>query len=84
MNDNAVTLSKLRWRCRRGMRELDQAMRGYLDNHYKQASPEEQARFVQLQEMQDPELFALITGKAKEARYQSILDKMSATLAGRN
>lgn len=76
-------LSKLRWRCRRGMRELDEAMRAYLDNHYGTAPIDEQALFEELQEMQDPELFQLISGKAKEARYQSILDKMSFTMASR-
>ena len=77
-------LSKLRWRCRRGMRELDSAMRAYLDNHYLAAPAEERALFVELQEMQDPELFRLISGKAREARYQHIIDKMSDAMAGRS
>ncbi len=83
MSVDTATLSRLRWRCRRGMRELDEAMRAYLDNHYEQASAEERACFEQLQEMQDPELFKLISGKAREARYQHIIDKMSATMASR-
>lgn len=83
MSVDAATLSKLRWRCRRGMRELDSAMCAYLDNHYQGASPEERALFEELQEMQDPELFRLISGKAKEARYQHIIDKMSVSLADR-
>ena len=82
MSLESEKLSRLRWRCRRGMRELDSAMRSYLDNHYLQASADEQACFEQLQELQDPELFQLVTGKAKEARYQPILDKMSITMAG--
>lgn len=64
------------------MRELDQVMRCYLDNHYQQASAEEQELFEELQEMQDPELFKLVSGKAREARYQIILDKMSTTMEG--
>ncbi|ASJ72374.1 succinate dehydrogenase assembly factor 2 [Granulosicoccus antarcticus] len=83
MNVEAEKLSKLRWRCRRGMRELDQAMRAYLDDHYVAASADEQALFEELQDLQDPDLFKLISGKAKEARYQIILDKMSFTLASR-
>ncbi|NND90728.1 MAG: succinate dehydrogenase assembly factor 2 [Granulosicoccus sp.] len=63
------------------MRELDEAMRAYLDHHYAHAPAEEQTLFELLQEMQDPELYQLISGKATEARYQSIVDKMSATLA---
>lgn len=65
------------------MRELDEAMRAYLDNHYERATDEERLMFEELQEMQDPELFQLVSGKAKEARYQNILDKMSATMADR-
>ena len=84
MSTDAATLAKLKWRCRRGMRELDEAMRAYLDNHYTSAPEQERLDFQRLQEMQDPELFQLISGKAKEARYQNILDKMSATLAGKS
>jgi len=76
-----ITLSKLRWRCRRGMRELDEAMLAYLDHHYASASEEERTDFVALQDMQDPELFRLVSGKAREARYQSILDKINSSLA---
>lgn len=84
MSVDETNLSKLRWRCRRGMRELDSAMRAYLDNHYQAASDEERALFVELQDMQDPELFRLISGKAREARYQHIIDKMADAMAGRN
>lgn len=77
----ATNTSKLKWRCRRGMRELDEAMLAYLTQHYPVASRDEQARFEQLIDMQDPELFGLVSGKSKEARYQSIIDKMATTLA---
>ena len=83
MSTEPANIAKLRWRCRRGMRELDEAMRAYLDNHYEGASTKERLLFEELQEMQDPELFQLVSGKAKEARYQNILDKMSATMASR-
>lgn len=73
---------RLKWRCRRGMRELDEAMLAYLNNHYAQASADEQGRFEELIDMQDPELFGLVSGKSKEARYQEIIDHMAATLAG--
>lgn len=72
--------SKLRWRCRRGMRELDEAMLAYLENHYVEASDAERADFEALQDMQDPELFRLVSGKAREARYQIILDKITDSL----
>jgi len=83
MSLDSPQLAKLRWRCRRGMRELDKAMRAYLDNHYESASIQEREDFIALQDLQDPELYQLITGKAKEARYQNIVDKMSATMANK-
>ena len=56
-------LSRLRWLCRRGMKELDVVMTGYLDNHYAEASQSEQQSFRFLLEMQDPDLFALLVGR---------------------
>ena len=56
-------LSRLRWLCRRGMKELDVVMTGYLENHYLQASQADQKNFRVLLEMQDPDLFALLVGR---------------------
>lgn len=78
MSDKA----RLRWRCRRGMRELDKAMLGYLDNHYDSASEQERSDFESLLDWQEPELYRLVCGKDKDARYQYIIDKIAATLAG--
>ena len=56
-------LSRLRWLCRRGMKELDVVMTGYLENHYLQASQADQESFRLLLDMQDPDLFALLVGR---------------------
>ena len=50
---------RLRWRCRRGMRELDQLLTGYLDSRYTIANETEKAAFRGLLELPDPELFRL-------------------------
>lgn len=71
----------LRWRCRRGMRELDKAMLGYLDTYYDDASAKEQADFECLLDWQEPELFRLVCGKDKDERYQYIIDKIAHSLA---
>ncbi len=73
-------MAKLRWRCRRGMRELDEAMRAYLDNHYSDAKQEDKDLFLALLDMQDPELFRLISGKDKDARYDPIINSIKARL----
>ncbi len=60
-NDNALAeLSKLRWVCRRGMRELDVVLREYLDNYYLNSNQREQQTFKQLLELEDPILFSIL------------------------
>jgi len=77
---NSQPIAKLRWRCRRGMRELDEAMRAYLDNNYVNASLAEKDLFHQMLDMQDPELYRLISGKDKDDRYAPIISAITASL----
>ena len=57
-------ISRLRWRCRRGMRELDMLLLGYVENHYLHAQPVEQQAFRRLLTTPDPDILALLTGRA--------------------
>ncbi len=63
MTDSSAELSRLRWRCRRGMKELDVVMTRYLDQRYGNASESDRTHFRQLLEMPDPELFRLLLGQ---------------------
>ena len=56
-------LSRLRWLCRRGMKELDVVMSQYLEDRYETASEQEQESFKHLLDMQDPDLYALLLGQ---------------------
>lgn len=56
-------MSRLRWRCRRGMRELDMLLLAYVESHYSAASRVEQSAFCQLLTMPDPDILALLTGR---------------------
>jgi antitoxin CptB len=56
-------MARLRWRCRRGMRELDVMLTRYLDRVWATASPTERDAFVQLVELQDPDLFGYLVGR---------------------
>lgn len=47
-------ISKLRWHCRRGMRELDILFLHYLEQHYQNASEDEQLAFEALIDTSDP------------------------------
>jgi antitoxin CptB len=54
---------RLRWRCRRGMRELDFLLLRYLERDWPAAGPSERAAFRALLERQDPEINALLLGR---------------------
>lgn len=60
MSDHA----RLRWLCRRGMKELDELLLHFLEHHLDGCPPAEQAAFARLLERQDPELYALVCGRA--------------------
>ena len=75
-------LSRLRWLCRRGMKELDVVMSCYLEQRYASASSAEQGHFKALLEMQDPDLYDLLLGRsetsdAELARFIQLLRNMS-------
>lgn len=58
-----LELSRLRWQCRRGMKELDQLMLRYLDLYYVKADNVERLAFKKLLlDFEEPELFALLNG----------------------
>ena len=56
-------LARLRWRCRRGMRELDVLLMRYVEERYAIAPAAEQGAFEQLLSLQDPDIHALLTGR---------------------
>ena len=56
--------ARLRWRCRRGMKELDLVLLRYLEQDYDAASPADRAAFARILELQDPELFGYLVGRA--------------------
>jgi antitoxin CptB len=56
-------LSRLRWRCRRGMRELDVVLSRYLEGDYPLAAAEERRAFEALLELQDPDLLSFLIGR---------------------
>jgi antitoxin CptB len=59
----AVELARLRWRCRRGMRELDELLQRYLQRRYPYAPEIERRAFESLVELQDPILLSYLLGQ---------------------
>lgn len=52
--------SRLRWQCRRGMRELDELLLRYLERHYATADAQEKTDFRAVLDLADPELNAYL------------------------
>jgi len=52
--------ARLRWQCRRGMRELDELLLDYLATRFEVAPAEEKAAFEALLELPDPELLGYL------------------------
>ncbi|MEH6419058.1 FAD assembly factor SdhE [Pseudomonas sp. CGJS7] len=57
-----LELRRLRWRCRRGMRELDQLLGRYLDREWRQASEAQRGVFLRLLETEDDKLWHWFMG----------------------
>jgi len=53
-------MGRLLWRCRRGMKELDLLLSGYLADRWGSAGPAEKATFERILELPDPVLAAYL------------------------
>lgn len=59
-----MTAGSLRWRQRRGMKELDILLERYYARLYDSASDAERASFARLLEREDPEIWLWVVGQA--------------------
>ena len=76
-------LARLRWRCRRGMRELDRILEGFLDKGFAALTMDEKRSFAAFLDYPDPDLHAYLLGKAEPAdpELANILHRIRATLS---
>lgn len=79
---DTYSLSKLRWQCRRGMRELDVLMLRYLEDSFESAPAAEQQGFVELLALEDPILFGFVVGREEpqDEKLQKLLQKIRTGL----
>jgi antitoxin CptB len=68
---------KLRWRCRRGMKELDLLLTRFVDEQYAAAPPAERLAFHRLLDLQDPLIYDYLVGR------QAPADAVLCALIGR-
>jgi len=61
--DSDSDIGKLRWRCRRGMKELDLLLTRYVDEQYREAAPDHRQAFRRLLDCHDPLIYDYLLGR---------------------
>ena len=76
---NQTELSKLRWQCRRGVKELDVVLCRYLENTYQKDSTENRQAFKALLALEDPLLLSWLIGDQvpQDSQYLAIINKIN-------
>ncbi len=69
----AAADGRLRWRCRRGMKELDMLLTRYMDERFCAAPPQEQEAFRRLLDAQDPVIYAYCLGQESPPEHLAVL-----------
>lgn len=73
------SIARLRWRCRRGTREMDLLLLRFLERDYPHLGAGEQSLFGALLGEPDPDLYAWITGQTEPSNpdYLPIIGKIN-------
>ncbi|MDA3914255.1 succinate dehydrogenase assembly factor 2 [Oleiagrimonas sp.] len=73
-------LARLRWRCRRGTKELDTLYGWWLEHRYLEADDGTKQAFEALLEVQDPDLWdwTIGRGQAPRADWREIIHAIRA------
>ena len=70
--------SRILWRCRRGIREMDILLQRFMELHYPGLSKHEIKLFEELLEESDLDILAWITGKSEPEKtdYQILIQRL--------
>ena len=73
-----MSLNKLRWKSRKGIRELDILLQNYLDTHYCSLNSLDKKLFEEILEIDTYDLLNAISGKSSyNEKYESIITQLS-------
>jgi len=78
-------LDRIRWRCRRGLLELDLVLAAFLQQGYGDLTAGEQASFVRLLDADDNELWDWVAGRLEptDADLHGIVERLRAVRPSR-
>jgi len=76
--DAAAELNRMRWRCRRGMLELDILLGRFVETRYASLDADGRAALSRLLELPDTELLVCLSGQAEptDAGVKSIVQQL--------
>ena len=79
--DEETEIRKLRWRCRRGMRVLDQLLERWLDTQWRTATAQERVTFLQLLDTEDDRLWRWVLGHEapEDAALRRLVERITST-----
>ena len=73
-----MSVNKLRWKSRKGIRELDILLQNYLDTHYSSLDSLDKKLFEAILELDTYDLLNAISGKSSyNEKYESIITQLS-------
>ena len=75
-------IAKLKWRCRRGMRELDALLLAFVDGSAAGFTSDELTRFEQFLALPDPVLHAYLLGRSAppDAATAELIERIRAAV----
>jgi antitoxin CptB len=78
MNTHIAEYAELKWRCRRGMLELDILLNSYLDKHYHTLTQQQGDVFSEVLDYPDQVLFDLLLGNmlSSDAGVNSLITEI--------
>jgi antitoxin CptB len=76
-------LARLRWRSRRGMRELDAVLLGFIDQAFDTLDTAETERLRLILDLPDPELYAYLVGRVvpEDPKLAELLQRIRNSVA---
>lgn len=71
-------MSRLRWRCRRGMLELDLLLSDFLDNGYEWLDSQQKMLFTELLSLPDQTLFEYLMGTrvVEKKEFSDVIERI--------
>ena len=75
---DALAQHRLKWKCRRGLLELDLVLNGFVEKHLEE---EDVKALNELLELEDNDLWEIVSGRSDryDARHEGIVARLRAT-----